>query len=469
VDHNSLKELARALGRPVKTLYALSHSNDPFFVAPARQRAAEWFAEVWHGLDIGRAHYRRIYYRLISLAEPVLMANGQPFIGSHKCWADLNVMARDAAYLGLVPPEAYEDRRNAEPLIMQEGLPTPASCHVENDELVVARIDERLYMPRLPRLQFTEPSIPQPYQVEIWVEKTTVNDVIEPLARHYNLNVQTGVGQLSAILCRELVDRMQEHGRPTRVLYISDFDPAGDTMPVAVAVKVQYELHRLGLDDLDIQVRPVALTYEQCVEYQLPRSPVKDSDRGAPAFAARYGSGITELDALEAIHPGLLRRILVREIERYRDPDHAEVLAAACQEAEDEVRRVTDEVHQEHAGETAPLLTEYEVLQAEYDEFVRTFQAKLAAWTERAEPVWQAIADDLEELAPDVDELRTNSTWLANEDDDPLFDSSREYLDQVDRFKRYQGKPTGRRGTPSMNPGAIRMRQRRAKLRRENG
>jgi hypothetical protein len=58
---------------------------------------------------------------------------------------------------------------------------------------------------------------------------------------------------------------------------------------------------------------------------------------------------------------------------------------------------------------------------------------------------------------------------LANEDDDPLFDSSREYLDQVDRFKRYQGKPTGRRGTPSMNPGAIRMRQRRAKLRRENG
>src|SRR6516164_1839894 len=42
-----------------------------------------------------------------------------------------------------------------------------------------------------------------------------------------------------------------------------------------------------------------------------------------------------------------------------------------------------------------------------------------------AEPVWKAIADDLEERAPDVAELRTNSTWHADEDDDPLFDSLR--------------------------------------------
>jgi hypothetical protein len=318
----------------------------------------------------------------------------------------------------------------------------------------------------LPRLDFTEPFIPQPYQVEIWVEKNTVNDVIEPLARLYNLNAQTGVGQLSAIRCREFIDRVQEHRRPTRVLYISDFDPAGDSMPVAVAVKLQHELHRLGVDDLDIQVRPLALTYEQCVQYQLPRSPAKDTDRGAAAFAARFGEGITELDALEALHPGLLRQMLVDEIERYRDPDHAEAVAAACEEVEDELRRVTQEVHQEHSGETAPLLTEYEALQAEYEEFVRTLQAKLGELTERAEPVWQAIADDLEELAPDVDELRPNSTWLANEDDDPLFDSTREYVEQVDRFKQHQGKPTERRrsetGPLSMTASAIRSRRRRA-------
>ena len=79
----------------------------------------------------------------------------------------------------------------------------------------------------------------------------------------------------------------------------------------------------------------------------------------------------------------------------------------------------------------APLKTEFEALQAEFEQIKRDFEAKLDARSERAEPVWQAIADDLEERAPDVDELRTNSTWLANEDSDPLFDSSREYLDQA--------------------------------------
>ena len=37
------------------------------------------------------------------------------------------------------------------------------------------------------------------------------------------------------------------------------------------------------------------------------------------AFEARYGEGVTELDALEALHPGELERILTPEILRYYD------------------------------------------------------------------------------------------------------------------------------------------------------
>jgi hypothetical protein len=33
----------------------------------------------------------------------------------------------------------------------------------------------------------------------------------------------------------------------------------------------------------------------------------------------------------------------------------------------------------------------------------------------------------------------------ANEDDDPLFDSTRDYIEQMDRYKEFQGKPTERR------------------------
>jgi hypothetical protein len=53
-------------------------------------------------------------------------------------------------------------------------------------------------------------------------------------------------------------------------------------------------------------------------------------------------------------------------------------------------------------------------------------------------------------------------SWLTEEDPDPLYDSTRDYVEQVDRFKRYQGKPTQRRDHDrplSMTPNAIRKRK----------
>jgi hypothetical protein len=44
-DYDALKALSEELGRPVKTLIALSPQNDPFFAGlPASRAAAEWFA-----------------------------------------------------------------------------------------------------------------------------------------------------------------------------------------------------------------------------------------------------------------------------------------------------------------------------------------------------------------------------------------------------------------------------------------
>ena len=37
----------------------------------------------------------------------------------------------------------------------------------------------------------------------------------------------------------------------------------------------------------------------------------------------------------------------------------------------------------------------------------------------------------------------------GDEDDDPLFDSARDYLTQIDSYKKFQGKPTSRRGGES--------------------
>src|SRR5262245_2078451 len=173
-------------------------------------------------------------------------------------------------------------------------------------------------MPPVPRLFLLPPTILQPRHVELWCEKTTVNDVLIELAEMYGTNVVTGAGELSVTACLRLIERAQQSDRPVRILYISDFDPAGMSMPLAVARKIEFLLRARNLN-LDIQVRPVALTAEQCRELRLPRTPIKESERRRGRFEEQYGESATELDALEALHPGTLQQILENEIERYFD------------------------------------------------------------------------------------------------------------------------------------------------------
>jgi hypothetical protein len=63
------------------------------------------------------------------------------------------------------------------------------------------------------------------------------------------------------------------------------------------------------------------LTADQCKQYHLPRTPIKDSERRAGVFEARHGAGATELDALEALHPGELRKIVIEAVDHYYDSD----------------------------------------------------------------------------------------------------------------------------------------------------
>ena len=71
---------------------------------------------------------------------------------------------------------------------------------------------------------------------------------------------------------------MTELKKPCRILYVSDFDPAGGGMPVSVARQIEYAI-KDHASDMDIKLDPLILTCEQVEEYGLPRTPIKDSDR----------------------------------------------------------------------------------------------------------------------------------------------------------------------------------------------
>src|SRR5438270_1797657 len=77
------------------------------------------------------------------------------------------------------------------------------------------------------------------------------------------------------------------------------------SMPVAVSRKIEYFVRTLGLD-LDVRLFPVVLTLDQVQYYELPRTPIKETERRRGGLEDRYGQAAVEVDALEALHPRLL-------------------------------------------------------------------------------------------------------------------------------------------------------------------
>src|SRR5829696_3432470 len=179
-DYDGLKELSKDTGRPASTLIVLSAQNDPFYIGPAQQAAAQWFAGLWRDHGIAKGHHlRRIHYRLVSQEAPVLMLNGTPYENTEACWKALCNASADARHLGLVPASALVDRRNAEPLIyLEAGEEAGASIEVLGADPSFGLV---LDMPAPPHLHLDHPEIEQRYHVELWCEKTTVNDVLQSL------------------------------------------------------------------------------------------------------------------------------------------------------------------------------------------------------------------------------------------------------------------------------------------------
>ena len=347
------------------------------------------------------------------------------YLNTERCAEILNRASLDARYLGLIPSDALVDRRNDEPTIYLNAEEDAGGIEFAGG------LDD--YMPpsfTVPRLELNLPTIAQRYHLEIWCEKSTMNDVLVPLCERFGINLVTGVGELSHTRCVQLVERAINSGRPVRILYISDFDPAGASMPVAVARKIKHLLHQGG-QDLDIQVRPVVLTFDQCRQYRLPRTPIKESEHRGAAFEARFGEGATELDALEALHPGELERILTREINRYFDDDLDGLIDEVGEEVQADLDDINDKVRQHHAKAI-------KALEAERKQLL----AAIKAFEKKTKPVMAAIEADLEAEAPDLDSYSWPEPDDGDEDDDPLFNSTRDYLEQIDRFKAHQGKST---------------------------
>jgi len=281
----------------------------------------------------------------------------------------------------------------------------------------------------------------QPCLVEVWIEKSTMNDELLPVCSWLGVNLVTSIGFQSITAMVDLVKRAVDSGKPARVLFIADHDPAGDGMAIAVARQAQYRIEQqLGID-LDLTIEELMLTPAQVQKYRLPRVPIKEKDRRRQGFEDRHGHGAVELDALEALHPGEFAKIVRKAINRYRDSSLWDRTANAYAEAK---AIVTDEWH----ALTAPFRKELRELEYTARTIYDQYQERLAEISVEMQSDLEPINQRLQELAEEFERQaeRFNpeipSKPYAVPDgppaSDPLFDSTRRHLEQLMVFRRHK-------------------------------
>ena len=485
IDYATIKNLAREHGLTVTDLTALAPKNDPFYTGrPSEVQAAEWFADLWQrfGYHSG-VHLRRVHYQTQAQDPPIPLPtplswkeklSGTPrttgvYINNERCWDYLTEAGKWARYRNLVPPGAFVDRRNPEALIHaywynpgQELYEDPTPRYTP----VNLWIDDDYGLPELPELPELPADLPewpgfvvhgysglqQDYHLEIWVEKTTMNDVLLPVCRRYNVNLITGAGEMSITSVLDFMKRVERADRPARIIYISDFDPAGLGMPISVARKIEYFQRNEGYDGLDIRLQPLALTAGQIADYNLPRVPVKDSDLRKDNFEAAHGQGAVELDALEALHPGELTRIATSAILNYYDPTlhhrarerRAELATALNMERDtilDDFNPEMTALENDYEG----LLDDYAQTRQQFDDLARQFQPELDRYQDRlteirirAAALYAVLTDELDMVDLDLDPYALPAPILPDEPGDMLYNSYRTYLDQLESYKAHR-------------------------------
>jgi hypothetical protein len=410
-------------------LLALARNNDPFAAeVNGRRRAAEWFIDTANKLDLGETfHTRRMHYRIVMRPElGIGKPDGTAYLNTYNDWTLLTQACRDARYLGLIHLSRITDNRNPDPIICAEfSSDADPGISLIGDDLFEMDIPETLDLPELVLSGFCSQ---QAYLVEIWTEKSGDNDVLRPLAHKYGCNLVNFDGEGSEVGCRDAVRRAVQSNRPLRILYLSDFDPGGRSMPVAAARKLEFWL-RYNHPDLDVTVDPLALLPEQAERFNLPRTMIKEGEKRAPKFEARFGRGGTEIDALEAVVPGELRKIVEAGILRHYDTGLALREDEARRRINSTIIALERHVHDSHDADIQAINEEYSDLREQLREL-----------RERAGELWDQMASELRDGQPyvsvhDVPQPEPEAEQLA-----PLFDSKRDYLTQLDWYRHWQGR-----------------------------
>jgi hypothetical protein len=401
-----LREAAPDEGCTLDDLTVLSKTNDPYRAGtPAKWRDAEWVARQFEHFKLTRPiHIRGLHYRLVA-AGNIRKPNGSVYVNTDPDYAWLNMVCCYARWLGLVPIHMIIDQRNDDPWLPPEPDTStePSTLDVER-QIVVPDLGDLL-----PR--FSEPpvTVRQPFHLVLIGEKSSLRPDLLPIAREFGAELILLAGENSISRVYEMLVRADRNGRPVRCFYFSDFDPYGWHMPVAVARKIQ-AMRDQYFPELDLVLYRVALDEDQVHRYNLPPTPLKETDDRCGPWRERFGRDATEIDALIALHPGVLEQLARTALSPFFDGDLDDRIAGA----QDEWRAEATDLVEEHP--------EYDAVR----ERIEAAREKVAAAVEELDKAQQHALDQLSDLEPP--ELEVEEVDLDDEPGDEIFTTEADFV-----------------------------------------
>jgi hypothetical protein len=331
-----LRATLKNAGGSLKAVTVLGNQNDPFRTdTTARHRDGAWLANTLDRLAVtGQRHLRGLHYILLGQPKP----NGEPYTNTDEDWKWLGLHAAKAArWLGYIPFDRIVDQRNDAPAIREWTPPRPEPYVSVDFEIWLPDYDDLA-----PKARITGFTGTQPYHLVLVGEKSSLRDVLGGVADTYQADLYLPTGEISDTQAHHMAKSAVRDGRPLAVFYFADCDPSGWQMPISLARKLQAFKATL-FPQLQFEMHRVALTPDQVRMYGLPSTPLKDTEKRADDWAEKMGVEQTEIDALAALQPDLLRQIADDAIAPFFDHTLSHRVLVAQQEWLEQAQARIDE------------------------------------------------------------------------------------------------------------------------------
>ena len=245
--------------------------------------------------------------------------------------------SKAARWLGYVPFEKIIDARNADPIIRIR----PTALSPRAVVYTGALIDLPDAVDLEPSVGLTDFTARQRYRLVFYGEKTSLGEVLEPLANEYDADLYLPSGEITDTLLATMAKVGDKDGRPMVVFILADCDPSGYQMAVSIGHKLR-ALKEGFNPSLNFQVYAPALTVDQVKSLGLPSTPLKETELRAAGWRARYGVEQTEIDALATLNPDALTEIVEEAVAPFFDEDLADRISEAKNAWEEEAQGELD-------------------------------------------------------------------------------------------------------------------------------